>query len=69
MHRLKAVCPSRTILERSDLIAKGQRVELIYGDTINVTMPDESAELVLVYKSLKPIEADEHAHGQENFLG
>ena len=58
-----------TLLERSDLIAKGQRVELIYGDTINVTMPDESAELVLVYKSLKPIEADEHAHGQENFLG
>lgn len=58
-----------TILERSDLIAKGQRVELIYGDTINITMPDESAELVLVYKSLKPIEADEHAHGQKNFLG
>lgn len=58
-----------TILERSDLIAKGQRAEMIYGDTINITMPDETAELILVYKSLKPIEADEHAHGQENFLG
>lgn len=58
-----------TILERSDLIAKGQRAELIYGDTINVIMPDETAELILVYKSLKPIEANEHAHGQKNFLG
>lgn len=58
-----------TILERSDLIAKGQRVELIYGDTINITTPDESAELIMIYKSLKPTEADEHAHGQKNFLG
>ena len=42
---------------RNDLISKGQRVELIYGDSINVTTPDESAELILIYKSLKPTEA------------
>ena len=46
-----------TILDRNDLISKGQRVELIYGDSINVTTPDESAELILIYKSLKPTEA------------
>ncbi len=46
-----------TILERSNLIAKGQSVELILGDSINVMTFDESAELILIYKSLKPTEA------------
>ena len=46
-----------TILERGNLIAKGQRVELVYDDSINITTPDETAELILIYKSLKPSEA------------
>ena len=43
-----------TILKRGNLIEKGRQIELYYEDSISIATPDETAELILRYKSLKP---------------
>ena len=43
-----------TILKRGNLIDKGREIELYYEDSISITTPDETAELILRYKSLRP---------------
>ncbi len=43
-----------TITKRNILVEKGNRVELYYNDSVNVATDDESAEMILLYKSLKP---------------
>ena len=43
-----------TITKRNVLVEKGESVELYYGDSANILSADETAELILQYKSLKP---------------
>ena len=43
-----------TILKRGNLIDKDRQIELYYEDSISITTPDETAELILRYKSLRP---------------
>jgi len=43
-----------TILKRGHLIERGKQTELYYEDSISIATPDEQAELILRYKSLKP---------------
>ena len=43
-----------TITKRHDILLKGSRTDLYYGDSIYVTSSDEAFELTLIYKSLKP---------------
>ncbi|MBR5913080.1 MAG: VWA domain-containing protein [Selenomonadaceae bacterium] len=44
-----------TITKRNILVEKGQRVDLYYDDSVNVLTDDESAEMILMYKSFKPV--------------
>lgn len=43
-----------TITKRHDILLKGSRTDLYYGDSIYVTSSDEEIEITLIYKSLKP---------------
>ena len=43
-----------TITKRNAIIEKGGRVDLYYNDSVNIASKDETAEMILVYKSLKP---------------
>ena len=43
-----------TITKRHDILLKGSRTDLYYGDSVYVTSSDEVIELTLIYKSLKP---------------
>lgn len=44
-----------TITKRNVIVEKGGSVKLFYNDSVNITSVDETAELVMIYKSLKPI--------------
>ena len=43
-----------TIIKRNNLIERGRQTEMYYNDSINIATEDETAELILMYKSLKP---------------
>ena len=43
-----------TVTKRNVLVEKGESVELYYGDSANILSDDETAELILQYKRLKP---------------
>ena len=43
-----------TITKRNNIISKGAHVDIYYDDSINIASKDETAELIMVYKSLKP---------------
>jgi len=43
-----------TIIKRGVLLEKGNRTEIYFEDSINISTSDESAEMILRYKSLKP---------------
>ncbi|MBR1579101.1 MAG: VWA domain-containing protein [Selenomonadaceae bacterium] len=45
---------SCTVTKRNDLVKRGGRVELWYNDTVNISTEDDSAELILIYKTMKP---------------
>ena len=42
-----------TITKRNVLVEKGKSAELYYNDSVNILSDDETAELILQYKSLK----------------
>ena len=44
-----------TITKRNKIVEKGEYVELFYNDSINISAVDETAELIMIYKSLKPV--------------
>lgn len=43
-----------TITKRNILVENNKQVELYYDDSINIVTEDETAEMILQYKSLKP---------------
>ena len=43
-----------TITKRNVIVEKGGSVELFYNDLVNIASVDETAELIMIYKSLKP---------------
>ena len=43
-----------TITKRHNLVEKDQTVALYYNDSINISTLDDTAELIMIYKSLKP---------------
>ncbi len=44
-----------TITKRNVIVEKGGNVEIFYNDLINIASVDKAAELIMVYKSLKPV--------------
>ena len=43
-----------TVTKRHDILLKGSRTDLYYGDSVYITSSNEEIELTLIYKSLKP---------------
>ena len=43
-----------TVTKRNVIVEKGAKTELFYNDSVNIASVDETAELIMVYKSLKP---------------
>ena len=43
-----------TITKRNILVEKGGQVDLYYNDSVNILSGDATAELIMLYKSLKP---------------
>ncbi len=44
-----------TIINRNVIVEKGGQVSLGYNDSVNIASIDETSELIMVYKSLKPV--------------
>lgn len=44
-----------TIINRNVIVEKGGQVSLGYNDSVNIASLDETSELIMVYKSLKPV--------------
>lgn len=44
-----------TITKRNVIVEKGGKVELYYNDSVNIASKDETEELIVVYRSLKPV--------------
>ena len=43
-----------TVTKRNVIVEKGTETELFYNDSLNIASVDETAELIMIYKSLKP---------------
>ena len=43
-----------TILKRGNIVANGKQTEIFYGDSINIATENESCEMIVMYKTLKP---------------
>ena len=44
-----------TITKRNEIVEKGGKVELSYNDSVNIVSTNETEELIMVYRSLKPV--------------
>ncbi len=44
-----------TITKRNTIVGQGEHVELYYNDSVNIVSKDETAEMIMMYKSLKPV--------------
>ena len=44
-----------TITKRNEIVEKGGKVELYYNDSVNIVSTNETEELIMVYRSLKPV--------------